>query len=320
MQSSHAGVLRLPAANLPPPIPGSWLARQGDAGLHCGRLQLKHSLKQPEDNGNHEVRTSRKSSRANSPSGCRANGLLEHLRFAARQNVPSHPRPPLTARHRAPSPAAVRTQDRGQANLSSQASGLDWRHGNSCNPGLDSLRCDGAPTGSQPQRYSSGSDSWSAARTFGRPVQEKPQGRPQSAQGTNCKAKHGNDSWPSGGSTRRATVPKSARNGCHDSGRGFFMGQSDTGMPFGGADECPSTTNRPVTICRARACSNANESHEEDILAALAAAKVKGSEEVRRVFKQLLLRWHPDKVAPSQESDANHVMRFLLDQRAWIAL
>lgn len=55
-------------------------------------------------------------------------------------------------------------------------------------------------------------------------------------------------------------------------------------------------------------------------MATLTAAEEIGSDVVRKVFRQLLLRWHPDKAAPAQKSEANRVMLFLLDQRSKLGL
>jgi hypothetical protein len=65
---------------------------------------------------------------------------------------------------------------------------------------------------------------------------------------------------------------------------------------------------------------------ETEIVIALEAAKSQGTDELRRVMKQLLLRWHPDKVSKSLPDtaaaleEANRVFRFVVDTRGKLGI
>lgn len=66
---------------------------------------------------------------------------------------------------------------------------------------------------------------------------------------------------------------------------------------------------------------------EADVRAALSAAQTEGSAVARKVLKQLLLRWHPDKapqgdspVAIAAKEEATRVLRFVLQERQRLGL
>lgn len=65
---------------------------------------------------------------------------------------------------------------------------------------------------------------------------------------------------------------------------------------------------------------------EVEVTLALEAAKSQGVEELRRVVKQLLLRWHPDKVSKNHPDgiaaleEATRVFRFVVDARGKLGI
>lgn len=302
MQSTRGSAPCAVAGHLPPPMPGSWFARQGEGGLHCGRLHAQHTLKQPAGQG----LSARTSSRAHSPSSCRAEGLLESLLETVRQSGAAHTGPSSFGRSRASPSVILRPseQDRWQRSSSSNAPAEHMR-----NPDVDSFPC----SGSEANRYTAGSDSWSAARAYGRPA------RPCSAQRNQRMGSiPSSDAWPSSSTrTESKQQHKPERINAPDKCSAPFARQSDMGMPFGAQPERPASASSFVPSRRQQDLSS-SASPEEAALVALTIADGKGVEEVRRVFRGLLLKWHPDKAPPAQHAEATRVMRFLLDQRSWL--
>lgn len=58
------------------------------------------------------------------------------------------------------------------------------------------------------------------------------------------------------------------------------------------------------------------EAHRADVLEVLRQSRDQGSDERRKVFKGLLLKWHPDK-NPDGVEEAAVIFQYIVKQRSW---
>jgi len=68
--------------------------------------------------------------------------------------------------------------------------------------------------------------------------------------------------------------------------------------------------------------ADGREGPEAEVTRTLEAARGRGPDAVRKVLKQLLLKWHPDKAlqgegedAAAAQAEATRVLRFILQER-----
>jgi len=162
-------------------------------------------------------------------------------------------------------------------------------------------------------------DTWFAARNIGVTA------RPQSARHVQYQyeAASAADSWSAFASSRKPSSnfkPSPCRDGSNSSR------QADVGMPFGAEFPCGDDHDAWFNAGNySSRSSSARYEHERlgpeiDACRALAEAELKGKEEVRRVFRQLLLKWHPDKVEERRKVEATRVFQYLSEQRLRLGL
>ncbi|CAK0897475.1 unnamed protein product [Prorocentrum cordatum] len=118
---------------------------------------------------------------------------------------------------------------------------------------------------------------------------------------------------------QRPPRPPPTEAGGGSAGCGASVGRGgQAGFRFGADPSC----------CSGGDAGRALEYPEADIAAALASAKASGPEAQRRVLKQLLLRWHPDKAARGGDAaagnaaleEATRAFRFLMRERERLGL